>query len=73
VGEHEDVAGGDPVPLKISIALLLLEPSMYSEMNSSVGAACALPSERTSGTKAISNRTSANGRLRGLSARKDID
>jgi hypothetical protein len=28
-----------PVPLKISMALLLLLPSMYSEMNSSVGAA----------------------------------
>jgi hypothetical protein len=41
------------VPLKISSALLLLDPSMYSEKKRSVGVAAALETETTSDSAAI--------------------
>ena len=56
---------GAPVPLKISSALLLLVPSMYSEKNSSVGAARALPSEKASGTIRAIVRKAGRKRLLG--------
>src|ERR671919_1070547 len=62
---------GALVPLKISSALLLLDPSMYSEKNSSVGAARALPSEKTSGTRAARTRAGRNSRRRPVCARRE--
>jgi hypothetical protein len=58
---------GAPVPLKISRALLLLVPSMYSEKKSSVGAARALPSAKTSG------RTTATTSRAGRRRARDLD
>jgi hypothetical protein len=57
---------GAPVPLKISSALLLLVPSMYSEKKSSVGAARALPRERARGTINAIVRKAGRKRLPGL-------
>src|SRR5919108_1487973 len=64
---------GAPVPLKISRALLLLDPSMYSEKKSSVGCAFALPSAKTSGTIATTARRNGKSRLRGADGLGDID